>query len=178
MEAFSQQMGAWIPFFTTLAVLCATLAGLLFVALSLHVAVLKAEGGVNLRRLAQQTFGDFVQVLFIGTFFIVPLPQPKFFGLAALLIVLVGLKESGGRLWQSWRDRSHPEHRAYFIRRFAMSLIGRALLVGGGLCLLLGDAGAHDVAQGLLSVFSGSVVLMIAALRNAWFLLVHELGEQ
>ena len=176
MEAFSQQLGAWIPFFTTLAVLCATLAGLLFVALSLHVTVLKAEGGVNLRRLAQQTFGDFVQVLFIGTFFIVPMPRPEFFGVAALLIVVVGLKESGGRFWEAWRDRGHAEHRSYFIRRFAMSLIGRALLVAGGLGLLLDHDGTAALRQDLLFVFSGSMGLMIAALRNAWFLLVHELG--
>jgi hypothetical protein len=178
METFSQQMGAWIPFFTTLAVLCATLAGLLFVALSLHVAVLKAEGGVNLRRLAQQTFGDFVQVLFIGTFFIVPLPNAGFFGVAALLIVVLGLKESAGRVWQAWRDRGHAAHRGYFIRRFAMSLIGRALLVAGGLGLLLNADSTAALRQDLLFVFSGSMALMIAALRNAWFLLVHELGEQ
>ncbi|HEX7964405.1 MAG TPA: hypothetical protein VF651_01700 [Gammaproteobacteria bacterium] len=178
MEGFSQQIGAWIPFFTTLAVLCATLAGLLFVALSLHVGVLKAEGGVNLRRLAQQTFGDFVQVLFIGTFFIVPFDKPQFFGLAALMIVVAGLKESGGRFWQAWSDRNHPEHRAYFMRRFAMSLLGRALLAGGGAGLLFGVVGGVQARQDLLFIFSGSVVLMIAALRNAWFLLVHELGEQ
>jgi hypothetical protein len=178
MEAFSQQMGAWIPFFTTLAVLCATLAGLLFVALSLHVTVLKAGGGANLRRLAQQTFGDFVQVLFIGTFFIVPLAKPEFFGVAALLIVVVGLREMAVRFWEAWRDRGHAEHRGYFIRRMAMSLLGRAMLAAGGLGLLFDHGDIAAVWQDLMFVFSGSVVLMIAALRNAWFLLIHELGEQ
>jgi hypothetical protein len=176
METFSQQLGAWQPFFTTLAMLCATLAGLLFVALSLHAASLRGDSRANLRRLAQLSFGDFVQVLFIGTFFIVPLVKPEFFGIVTVMIVAVGMRELVGRFLEAWRDRAHAEHRSYIIRRMGLSLLGRLMLLSGGVGLLLWHDTRPDLLQDLMFVFSGSVVLLIAALRNAWFLLIHELG--
>lgn len=75
MQDFSRVLEAWAPFFTTLTLACATLAGLLFVALSLHAGALRSEENINLRRLSNHTFGDFVTIMFIGLFFIAPWTQ-------------------------------------------------------------------------------------------------------
>ncbi|MGH8370605.1 MAG: hypothetical protein ACRESC_06455, partial [Gammaproteobacteria bacterium] len=75
MNSATRLLQDWLPFFTTLTVACATLAGLLFVALSLHAAVLRNSQNSNLRRLASLTFGNFVTIMFIGLFFIAPWPS-------------------------------------------------------------------------------------------------------
>lgn len=176
MDAFTQQMGAWQPFFITLAGICATLAGLLFVALSLHASELRDASGNNLKRLAQQTFGDFLQVLFVGLFFLVPLANASFFGVATLLIVVLGVKEMWQRFLEAWRDRAHSQHRTYTIKRFGLSLLARSMLFLGGVWLIMQHDTRTDVWRDLMLVFSGSTALLIAAIRNAWFLLIHEMG--
>lgn len=176
LDAFSQQIGAWQPFFITLAGICATLAGLLFVALSLHASSLHSTESNNLKRLAQQTFGDFLQVLFVGLFFLVPLADARFFGITTLMITAVGLREMAPRFLEAWRDRAHSQHRAYIIRRFGLSLLARAMLTLGGAWLILQHDTRPDVWKDLMFIFSGSTALLIAAIRNAWFLLIHEMG--
>jgi len=176
MDAFTQQMGAWQPFFITLAGICATLAGLLFVALSLHATSLHDAESSNLKRLAQQTFGDFLQVLFVGLFYLVPLANARFFGITTLFIVVIGVKEMAQRFLDAWRDRAHSQHRAYIIRRFGLSLLGRVMLALAGILLILQNDTRAYAWQDLMFVFSGSVVLLIAAIRNAWYLLINEMS--
>ncbi len=174
MQDFAQQIAAWQPYFATLAAACATLVGLLFVALSLQTGILRDEGKTNLHRLAHHTFGDFVQVLFIGVFYVVPVPVPTFFGIATVMIVAFGLPELGRRFLEAWHDRDHKLHRSHIMHRLLLSCIGRGLLALGGLGLLLQHAGSEQVSEDLMFVFSGSVSLLISGLRNAWFLLIQE----
>ncbi len=175
MQEFYRQLATWQPFFIGLAALCATLVGLLFVALSLHEHRPDKESKTNLRRLAQHTFADFVQVLFVGLFFSVPEMTPGFFGIGTVLIVGFGLRQIGARLLEAWRDRAHALHRHHVMRRLVLSLVGRALLLAAGLTLLLPKPDADIIRQSLLLVFSGSEVLLISALSNAWFLFTEQL---
>lgn len=176
MQDFAHVIGAWQPFFITLAGVCATLAGLLFVALSLHAGALRDAGNANLRRLAQLTFGDLVQILFVGMFYSVPLAPASFYGMATLLIVALGIPDLGGKLLEALRDRQHSQHRLYIFRRLGAAVLGRTLLVVGAVGLLRQHDDAQLIWQDLLFVFSGSVALLIAAMRNAWFLLMRELA--
>ena len=125
MDVFSQAIVAWQPFFNTLAEVCATLAGLLFVAISLHPANKDAGAKTNLRRLAEHTFSDLLQVLFVGIFFSVPGQAPSFYAACAVAIVASGLRDPLRRLWETWRDRANATHRDHFIRRVGLSLLGR-----------------------------------------------------
>lgn len=174
MQEFYRQLATWQPFFIGLAAICATLLGLLFVALSLHEREPDQESKTNLRRLAQHTFADFVQVLFVGLFFSVPEMTPGFFGVATVLIVGFGLRQIGARLLEAWRDRAHALHRRHLMRRLALSLLGRALLLAGALTMFLAKPDTDMIRQSLLLVFSGSEVLLMSALRNAWFLFTEQ----
>jgi hypothetical protein len=176
MVNFVQELAAWQPFFATLAAVCATLAGLLFVALSLHAATLRASHNANLKRLAQHTFGDFIMVLFVGLFFLIPGALRTFEGLALILIVGVGSRQVPDLCVQALRDEDASRHRQYLFKRMGLSLLARALLLTGAGALLLQHEDHVDVWQDLLYVFIGATTLLIAATRNAWFLLVHELG--
>jgi hypothetical protein len=174
LDVFGQHIAAWQPFFITLAGMAATLAGLLFVAISLHPANKHEEAKLNLRRLAEHTFADLVQVLFLSMFFIAPGQLPSFYATATILTVAFGLREPARRLWDAWRDHTNATHRGHFIRRLWMSLLGRAFVCMGGIMLFLYHDSGAAVEQDMVFVFSGSLVLLIAAMRNAWFLLLQE----
>jgi hypothetical protein len=174
LEVFDQHLAAWQPFFITLAGIGATLAGLLFVAISLHPANKHEEAKLNLRRLAEHTFADLVQVLFLAVFFIAPGQRPSFYATATILTVVLGLREPARRLWEALRDHDHAIHREHIIRRLWMSILGRAFLCAGGVALFLAHDSAFAVEQDMILIFSGSLVLLIAAMRNAWFLMLQE----
>lgn len=176
MQDFSQEIVAWQPFFITLASVCATLAGLLFVAVSLHPERAREQGKVHLKNLGNHTFADFLQVLFIGLFYSVPLAKAAFYGIATLCIVGVGVRQLIPRLMHAWHGAKDEPHRAYFISRVGLSLLGRLLLLAGGASFLLDPQQHADIWNDLMFVFSGCLVLMISGLRNAWFLLLEELG--
>ena len=176
MYDFARDLAAWQPFFITLAGVCATLAGLLFVALSLHAANLRAAENANLRRLAQHTFGDFILVLFTGLFFIIPGTNPAFLGAVLLMLVVVASRQFPDLMLQALRDHDTSLHRQYLIRRLGLSLLARVLLLCGAFDLYLRHTNHIDVQDDMIFVFSGSASLVISSTRNAWFLLVHELG--
>ena len=174
MDAFAQHIAAWQSFFITLAGMGATLAGLLFVAISLHPANKDEDAKTNLRRLAEHTFADLVQVLFIGVCFAAPGQPPTFYAMACIAVVVLGARDPAQRLWETWHDRTHSTHRQHFIRRVGLSLLGRTLLCIGGVMLYLYHGTGLDVEQAMMYLFSGSLVLLIAGMRNAWYLMLHE----
>lgn len=175
MQDFSQEISTWQPLFITLIGVGATLAGLLFVALSLHVGALHREEGTNLQRLAQHTFGDLVQILLVGMFFSVPLGPPAFYGISTLLIVVFGMPNLGTRILRAVRDKHHTQHRLYLFRRLGASVLGRIVLVLGAVGILRSHDNGRPWGE-LLFVFIGNVVLLIAVMSNAWFLLTQESG--
>ena len=175
MQDFSQELVAWQPFFITLASVCATLAGLLFVAVSLHPDRAHEQRKVHLRNLAHNTFGDFLQVLFIGIFYSVPLANASFYAMANLCIVAAGMKELVPRMVHAWRGTKDEPHRAYFLSRVGLSLVGRGFLVLAALMFLFAPGDHKQLWNDMMLVFSGCLVLLISGLRNAWFLLLQEL---
>ena len=173
MQDFSQTIAAWQPFFITLAGICATLAGLLFVAVSLHPDRSHEAGRTHLKNLAHHTFADFVQVLFVGVFFSVPLEKASFYGVSTVLIVIIGLRQLATRAVQTWQSSHDEPFRGHFLKRLGLSILGRAFLLTGASLLLFGppDHGQDDMTF----IFSGTLVLLMAGLRNAWFLLLREM---
>jgi hypothetical protein len=174
LDAFTQTFAAWQTFFITLAGIGATLAGLLFVAISLHPANQDEGAKTNLRRLAEHTFADLVQVLFIGVCFAAPGEMPVFYAIASLAIVSLGSRDPARRLWEALNDRAHSTHREHFIRRVGLSLLGRGLLLIGGIMLYFQHSTGAQVEGDMMWFFSGSLILLISAMRNAWFLVLQE----
>src|SRR5580658_8540747 len=69
---FDEKIILWQPFFTTVAAVSATLVGLLFVSISLNRERISAEANRELMRLARRSFSDFLLVLLIALFFLIP----------------------------------------------------------------------------------------------------------
>jgi hypothetical protein len=165
---FEQQIVQWQTFFTTVATVAATLVGLLFVSLSINREKITAEANRVLLRIAQRSFSDFIIVLLIALFFLIPEE-----GSRALAIELLGLA-------------------AFRLRRLAVQVMkhfrgGQPMATGGWLMeyLLPAFTIAGLAASGIgiylekpWSLYYCTVpviaILLVRASSNAWLLLIME----
>jgi hypothetical protein len=168
LDTFTQQLRDWQIFYSTVALASVTLAGLLFVSLSLHQEAIRARQDRRLMTLARGSFGDFLYLLMLGLVFLVPHQAP--FGLAVALFVL-GAARGGGLLRQLMHrsgDRGWGRSASSLLREIALPALASLGLIAVGLAVLRGD---------MLAVYA--LVLVIAALLataswNAWLILVEE----
>ena len=171
--SFNQQLVAWQPFFMTMAAICATFAGLLFLALSLHLRELTETAKVNLKRLAKHTFLDFLEIIFVSFVFLVPHVDSRLLGAMLLAITAANLALFWRILVEALRDRDAAQHRRYFLVRMGISFLAQMFLIAGAVSMLRNVN--IEVMNYWLLIFAGSVGLLISATRNSWYLLTHEL---
>jgi hypothetical protein len=168
LDQFTAQLHEWQLFYSTVALASVTLAGLLFVSLSLHSESLKGRKDSLQMRLARGSFGDFLYVLMLGLVFLVPHQAP--FGLAVALFVLGAARGLGlaRQAVKTARNRSSGEPAATVLRELALPALASLGLIVIGAEVLLGN---------YLSIYG--LVLVVAALLataswNAWLILVEE----
>src|SRR5690349_13241119 len=82
---FSQAVAEWQTFYFALGTAAATLTGLLFVAVSLHLDQFAGKDRPDLQRVAYKTLVGFVNLLFISLYFLIPHLTPL--GLSLTLIL-------------------------------------------------------------------------------------------
>jgi hypothetical protein len=168
MEQFTQQLKDWQIFYSTVALASVTLAGLLFVSLSLHSESILSRKESSKMRLARSSFGDFLYLLMLGLVFLVPHQVPM--GLAVALFVL-GASRGYGLARQAVRvahNRARGEKATNALREIALPALASFGLIVVGVEVLRGD---------LLSLYG--LVIVVAALLataswNAWLILVEE----
>ena len=166
MMDFASQLKDWELFFSTVSLSAATLAGLLFVSLSLRPDKLKDPGEARYLRLARGSFSDFLYLLMLGLVFLVPQQSPL--GLAVALLALGGAR-AVGLIRQSVGKRAKPSEAqpsARALRQVALPALASVGLMAVGISVWLGET---------LAIYA--LVLVIAALLttaswNAWLILV------
>ena len=158
----------WEPFFTTTGAAVATLAGLLFVSLSLNRDKLTAPENKLMLRLAQRCFADFLFVLFIGLVFLIP--DQGNHALAIELLSLSAIRIQ--RLIRHARDTTHDVSRHLLawqtLREYAFHAFCLAGLVTNSMLIYYG----HEIAPYLVALII--ITLIASASWNAWLLLVME----
>ena len=163
MRSFNEWLTHWQTFFAAVAAVASTLAGLLFVSLSLNRDRFSLQANSSLLRLARRSFADFLFTLIIALLVLVPDQGTK--GLAASLL-LVGL----ARAWS-------------LIKQFRTlrAQVGVGLLVEYALplasCLgLLATSVAifRDHWIALYWLVPVLAILLVTASWNAWALLLLE----
>ena len=168
METFTAQLREWQLFYSTVALASVTLAGLLFVSLSLHHEVIKGSRDGRMLRLARGSFGDFLYLLMLGLVFLVPHQVPL--GLAVALFVLGAARGLG--ILRQLRHAAGPaadeRKPGSALREIALPGLASLGLIVVGLAILGGN---------MLALYG--LVLVIAALLataswNAWLILVEE----
>lgn len=151
----------WSDLFVAVAGASAALAGLLFVAVSINLDRIISERGLPERALEAVLM--LVAVLVIAIIGLIPGQSDGLFGvemfLAAAALGFAILKPI----------RAQPTHapRNYVFGRWALRLTGTVPLLIGAASVMIGDGG------GLYWVVAGMVFAILAAVANAWVLLVE-----
>lgn len=149
---------SWHDFFLLAGTAAVTLAGLLFVALSIHIEALVHETREHLLSLARGTLLSFTMVLTLSLMMLVPGQSMRRTAAGLLAVGVIGagvtLRQMRGR-----RREEHPEFsRAVLQRRLLLPLVGYVsfvltgvgllalrepeifYLIIGAICMLLGNA--------------------------------------
>ena len=165
--SFQTAVSGWHDFYILAGTAAATLVGLLFVGLSLHLRVVIASSEV--RSLARVTLANFGAILFVSLFLVIPQDRSTAAveliasGLASLVIAapsLVAAAQSQGRTLQM-----RPADRARLLLRFGLS-------VGSYLAIIVAGVLLFSSLQAFTWLVVATVVLLIVSLRNTWDLLV------
>jgi hypothetical protein len=168
MNDFTAQLREWQMFYSTVALASVTLAGLLFVSLSLHREAIVGRKKTLMLRLARGSFGDFLYVLMPGLVFLVPHPAP--IGLALALFVLGASRGAGlaRRAVKAARSGSAQEPAANPVREIGLPAVASLGLMLAGAGVLAGQMAA---LYGLVIVVAA---LLCSASWSAWLILVEE----
>lgn len=168
---FTETLAHWHDFYIAAGAAAATLVGLLFVALSLHLRAVVSQPDV--RALASVTLTDFVCVLVIALLMLVPTDRATTLGWELILIAVLNLP----RTIPIARAALARDHGAVFeptllLRRFGLSLAAYLTLAVVGALFVGGQ-----VYSGLGWLVGVTLALLLTALRNTWDLLVT-VGDQ
>jgi hypothetical protein len=157
-------MAHWEAFFSAQLAAAATLAGLLFVGVSLNLA--KILGNPSLPGRALSGFYLLLANLIVASLMLVPEQPPTAIGLE---ILLIGLALWGmiSRLDVVAIRRSTADYRRYFVRHFFMFQVAVIPYLVSGVLVL---AGVHG---GLYWLAAAMVISLFVASTGAWVLLVE-----
>lgn len=153
----------WSDLFVAAAGASAALAGLVFVAVSINLESIVAEPGLPDRALL--TLLLLLGVLVVSLFGLIPDQSAESLGLELLIQSIVWAVAIGVFAVRSLK--STPVSAGWYASRLVPPLFGTVPYVVGSVLLLTGDA------AGLDWVFAGIIGALIAAVMNAWVLLIE-----
>ena len=161
--SYSATASSWHDFYVIAGTASATLVGLLFVGLSLHLRVVVARADV--RSLARVTLANFGLVLFVSLFIVIPNNQSA----TALQVIgsgLVTLLIAAPSIVSAARSRGRMLRLPQLILRFGLSGISYVMVIVAGVLL------QSSFPAGFGFLVAPTVLLLFVSLRNTWDLLV------
>jgi|WetSurMetagenome_2_1015567.scaffolds.fasta_scaffold169150_2 hypothetical protein len=171
MRSFTEILRDWQMFYATVATACATLTGLLFVALTLNTGILRRPESSHLLDMARQAFSEFILVLMVSLVFLVPHQTPVGLGVALIALSSFYALATANYL-RKGLGRSRRAKTGRILTRGAMlSVVGYAGVLAVGIAVLL-----HWWFAFYLLVFMLAAALAGAS-RYAWFLLTQRVDD-
>ena len=156
-------------FFVVAGTSAATLAGLLFVGLSLHLRAVIAAS--EIRGLARITLANFGSVLFVSMFMVLNQDRVtagwQLVGASIVTIVFAAPSLLAATRSHELTAGMRRTDRARFFLRFGLSALAYVAIAAAGALLLASQVDAFSLVTKV-----AVVVLMVVALRNTWDLLV------
>jgi hypothetical protein len=164
--SYQDTLLTWHDFYLACAAASATFAGLLFVALSLHLRIVVTHP--EARSLARITLSDYFAVLLVSLFLLTPAGVPQQTGIDLMVIAGVSLALITPPSVRGIRARrARTLGLGLLISRFGLSMLG---------CIAVGVLGALFYLGSTSTAFTDLVwivvVLLVVAVRNTWDLLV------
>jgi len=164
--SYGQAVQGWHDFYVTAGAAAATLVGLLFVGLSLHIRVVVAHPDV--RSLARVTLTDFVVVLLVALLLLSPAGGVQTAGIALVIVAGVSLFIMLRVALDGLRMRR--------LRTIDLRTLAARFGLSGACYLLVGVVGVvldrGDFEHALNALLFVLVMLLVVAVRNTWDLLV------
>ena len=162
---YQSTLQGWHDFYVITGTAAASLVGLLFVGLSLHLRVVVSHPDVG--GLARLTLTSFGLTLVISLFIVIPEDQPTATGWQLIGSGIAACLINAPALRAGLRTRKHTIGFPRLLLRFGLTTLAYAGAVAtGGLFA----AGAYKSGLGWL--VGVAIVLLLVSLRNAWDLLV------
>jgi len=159
---------SWHEFFLMAGTAAVTLAGLLFVSISLHIEALVHESRSHLVDLARATLSSFVMVLVLSLMMLVPGQTQRVVGAQLVIVGVIFLGFTIRLLIRSPRTGHADFSMDLFRRRLSLPSVGYAwIAVTGGLLM------ASDYPCSLLFVIGALCMLLGNAAGTSWDLLVR-----
>lgn len=147
----------------------ATLVGLLFVGLSLHLRTVIAVSEV--RSLARVTLANFGAVLFVTLFMVITEDKStaavQVIGSGVVSLVIIAPSLVAAARGQERTLEMRRRDRVRLVLRFGLSIVSYLAMISAGLLLLWSFTSAFAVV-----LVVAIVVLLVVSLRNTWDLLV------
>ena len=166
-EAFGALLERWHDFYLLSGTAAVTLAGLLFVALSIHVDQLVHSSREHLLRLSRGTLSSFIMVLALSLVFLTPGLSARIMGVE---LIVFGSIFTGFWTFQTLKRSAEedPRLRAHHMRRsFRIPLVGYLFTIAVGASVLARNYDALTWMVGVMCLLLGS------AAGTSWELLVR-----
>jgi cytochrome bd-type quinol oxidase subunit 2 len=167
--AFAQLARAWHEYYVLAGTAAATLMGLLFVSLSLHVETLRESSRNHQSVMARSAFVSFLMVMFVSLLMLTPALRQRPLSLSLIMIAVIRIAVSVPALRRTFiTERSGTAYgRGYVIAHTALPIAAFLALLAAGVLL----AGRH-AEDGLEFLMLACTLLLADAARCAWDLLV------
>jgi len=167
--SYSAEVAGWHDFYIVAGTASATLVGLLFVGLSLHLRIVVTA--TEVRSLARVTLANFGAVLIAALVMVIPQDAPstgsQLIGVGIVSLVIAAPSLIGAVRTGQWTLEMGLLDRARVWLRFGLSAVGYLVIVLAGILFV---AASFSAAFDLLLITT--VALLVISLRNTWDLLV------
>jgi hypothetical protein len=165
---YQAEVAGWHDFYIMAGTASATLVGLLFVGLSLHLQIVITASEV--RSLARVTLANFGAVLFAALFMVIPqgptAAGSQLIGVGLVSLVIAGPSLVGAVRSREWSFQMSVMQRLRVGLRFGLSSLSYLAIIAAGILLLSSVSAAFSV------LLIATVLLLVVSLRNTWDLLV------
>jgi hypothetical protein len=162
---YQSALQGWHDFYVITGTAAASLVGLLFVGLSLHLRIVVSRPDVQ--ALARMTLTSFGLTLVISLFMVIPEDQPAATGWQLVGSGIAACVINASSFTAGLRSRRRTISIRRLLLRFGLSTLAYVgVIATGGLFV----AGAYRSGLGWL--VGVAVVLLLVSLRNTWDLLV------
>jgi hypothetical protein len=162
---YQTTLESWHDFYSITGMAAASLVGLLFVGLSIHLRVVVSRPDV--KSLARVTLTSFALALFVSIFMVLPESNPAATGWQLISLGVIACLLIVRSLIAGVRSRVRIIEARRLVLRFGLTLLSYIVLIIAGGVFVGGD---YRTGLGLL--VGVAVVILVTTLRNVWDLLV------